>query len=100
VERVSVEGGGSPALALGGSSPSLDGLRWIGVDEVSRTGGHVYFTVVTDLQAGRVVESWGRSAGGRWWGWSADLNRACVNAIAAAVPAPVPPAVPQSPLDR
>ena len=42
-------------LALGGSSPSLDGLRWIGVDEVSRTGGHVYFTIVTDLESGRVV---------------------------------------------
>ncbi len=42
-------------LALGGPAPSLDGLRWIGVDEVSRTGGHVYFTVVTDLETGKVV---------------------------------------------
>jgi transposase len=42
-------------MALG--DRSLDGmrLRWIGVDEVSRTGGHVYFTVVTDLETGRVV---------------------------------------------
>jgi len=42
-------------LALGGDAPSLDGLRWIGVDEVSRTGGRVYFTIVTDLITGRVV---------------------------------------------
>ncbi|UCE01309.1 MAG: ISL3 family transposase [Candidatus Latescibacterota bacterium] len=42
-------------LALGGRELSLDGLRWIGVDEVSRTGGHVYFTIVTDLESGRVV---------------------------------------------
>lgn len=30
-------------------------LRHIGVDEVSRTGGRVYFTIVTDLKSGRVV---------------------------------------------
>lgn len=30
-------------------------LRWIGVDEVSWTGGRRYFTVVTDLESGRVV---------------------------------------------
>ena len=42
-------------LALGGKAPSLDGLRFIGVDEVSRTGGHQYFTMVTDLESGRVV---------------------------------------------
>jgi transposase len=41
--------------ALGGDQPSLEGLRWIGVDEVSRTGGRQYFTVVTDLKSGRVV---------------------------------------------
>ena len=42
-------------LALG--DPGLDSkrLRWIGVDEVSRTGGHVYFTIVSDLLTGRVV---------------------------------------------
>jgi len=49
VDKASIE------MALGGSCPSLDGLRWIGVDEVSRTGGHVYFTVVTDLKRGKVV---------------------------------------------
>lgn len=38
-----------------GDGPSLDGLRWIGVDEVSRTGGRVYFTVVTNLRTGEVV---------------------------------------------
>jgi transposase len=42
-------------LALGEEGPDLRRLRWIGVDEVSRTGGHVYFTIVTDLQCGRVV---------------------------------------------
>jgi transposase len=42
-------------LALGDREDALKGLRWIGVDEVSRTGGHVYFTVVTNLLSGRVV---------------------------------------------
>jgi transposase len=42
-------------LALGGRQPSLEGLRWIGIDEVSRTGGHDYFTIVTDLLTERVV---------------------------------------------
>lgn len=42
-------------LALGDRREALKGLRWIGVDEVSRTGGHVYFTVVTNLKSGRVV---------------------------------------------
>ena len=30
-------------------------MRFIGVDEVSRTGGHQYFTIVTDLEAGSVI---------------------------------------------
>jgi transposase len=42
-------------LGLGGRQPSLEGLRWIGIDEVSRTGGHDYFTIVTDLESERVV---------------------------------------------
>jgi transposase len=42
-------------LALGDRRAALDDLRWIGVDEVSRTGGHVYFTIVTNLETGRVV---------------------------------------------
>jgi transposase len=42
-------------LALGDREHALEGLRWIGVDEVSRTGGRVYFTVVTNLKTGRVV---------------------------------------------
>jgi transposase len=98
VARVDKE---SIALALGGSSPSLDGLRWIGVDEVSRTGGHVYFTVVTDLQAGRVVwigegkkeeslaaffRELGPKRRRKIVGVVSDLSRAFVNAIAAAVP--------------
>jgi len=45
----------STRLALGGDRPGLDGLRWIGVDEVSRNGGRIYFTIVTDLLRGRVV---------------------------------------------
>jgi transposase len=42
-------------MALGDLDPALMKLRWIGVDEVSRTGGHVYFTIVTDLESGQVV---------------------------------------------
>lgn len=42
-------------MALGDPALDLRRLRWIGVDEVCRTGGHVYFTVVTDLKSGRVV---------------------------------------------
>jgi transposase len=42
-------------LALGDPKQALHGLRWIGVDEVSRTGGHVYFTIVTNLRTGKVV---------------------------------------------
>ena len=42
-------------LALGDRTQDLKELRWIGVDEVSRTGGRVYFTIVTDLMSGRVV---------------------------------------------
>lgn len=45
------------AIELGLGDPALGWpkLRWIGVDEVSRTGGRVYFTIVTDLESGRVV---------------------------------------------
>jgi len=42
-------------LGLGDRSLDLQGLRWIGVDEVSWTGGRRYFTIVTDLESGRVV---------------------------------------------
>jgi transposase len=42
-------------LALGDPALNLHLLRWIGVDEIARTGGHVYFTIVTDLMTGRVV---------------------------------------------
>jgi len=42
-------------LALGDRSGEFPELRWIGVDEVSRTGGRQYFTIVTDLKTGRVV---------------------------------------------
>ena len=42
-------------LALGDRRAALEDLRWVGVDEVSRTGGRVYFTIVTNLESGRVV---------------------------------------------
>lgn len=42
-------------LALGDQGKDLETLRWIGVDEVSRTGGQTYFTIVTNLKSGRVV---------------------------------------------
>ena len=42
-------------LALGDRTAALADLRWIAVDEVSRTGGRQYFTIVTDLASGRVV---------------------------------------------
>jgi len=43
------------AMALGDQDLDLSSLRWIGVDEVTRTGGHVYFTIVTDMLSGKVV---------------------------------------------
>lgn len=44
------------ALALGDNSPPFDEpLRYVGVDEVSRTGGRSYFTIVSNLLTGRVV---------------------------------------------
>ena len=42
-------------LGLGDRVLDLQALRWIGVDEVSWTGGRRYFTIVTDLESGRVV---------------------------------------------
>ena len=42
-------------LGLGDRTAALADLRWIAVDEVSRTGGRQYFTIVTDLASGRVV---------------------------------------------
>ena len=42
-------------LGLGDQALDLKTLRWIGVDEVSWTGGRKYFTIVTDLESGRVV---------------------------------------------
>lgn len=42
-------------LALGDRTAALQGLRWVGVDAVSRTCGHVYFTIVTNLETGLVV---------------------------------------------
>jgi transposase len=42
-------------MGLGDQDLDLSKLRWIGVDEVTRTGGHVYFTIVTDMLSGKVV---------------------------------------------
>jgi transposase len=42
-------------LGLGDRALDLTKLRWIGVDEVSWTGGRKYFTIVTDLDSGRVI---------------------------------------------
>ena len=42
-------------MGLGDRALDLTKLRWIGVDEVSWTGGRKYFTIVTDLESGRVV---------------------------------------------
>jgi len=42
-------------LGLGDRTAVLQDLRWIAVDEVSRTGGRQYFTIVTNLENGRVV---------------------------------------------
>lgn len=42
-------------LGLGDRTAALADLRWLAVDEVSRTGGRQYFTIVTDLESGRVV---------------------------------------------
>lgn len=54
-ETVARVDGRAIELALGDRTAALADLRWIGVDEVSRTGGHVYFTIVTNLKSGRVV---------------------------------------------
>src|SRR2546422_4137018 len=42
-------------VGLGDRALDLTQRRWIGVDEVSWTGGRRYFTIVTDLASGRVV---------------------------------------------
>lgn len=95
VDKASIE------MSLGGTRPSLDGLRWIGVDEVSRTGGHVYFTIVTDLDKGMVVwigegkksetlagffRELGRKRRRRLKGVISDLGPAYVSTIAEWVP--------------
>lgn len=49
VDKLAIE------MALGDQNLDLSSLRWIGVDEVTRTGGHVYFTIVTDMLSGKVV---------------------------------------------
>ena len=95
VDKASIE------MALGGPRPSLEGLRWIGVDEVSRTGGRVYFTVVSNLKTGQVVwigdgkseetlaqffRELGRRRCRRVKGVVSDLSQAYLAAILAAIP--------------
>jgi transposase len=43
--------------------PKLNGLRRIAIDEISTAKGHVYLTIVMDLESGRVVHV-GRGKGG------------------------------------
>ncbi|MCI0432670.1 MAG: transposase, partial [Gemmatimonadetes bacterium] len=54
-ETVARVDGRAIELALGDRTAALAELRWISVDEVSRTGGREYFTIVTNLANGRVV---------------------------------------------
>ena len=42
-------------LTLGDRPLDLTSLRWIGVDEVSWTGGRKHFTIAADLRTGRAV---------------------------------------------
>ena len=37
------------------SRPDLKGLRYIGIDEFAVAKGHVYMTIVVDLETGRIV---------------------------------------------
>ena len=37
------------------SRPDLKGLRYIGIDEFAVAKGHVYMTIVVDLESGRIV---------------------------------------------
>jgi transposase len=48
-------------LTLGERKDALKGLRWIGVAEVSRTGGRVHFTVVTNLLKAAAELAWSRT---------------------------------------
>ena len=37
------------------SRPDLSGLRYIGIDEFAVAKGHIYMTIVVDLETGRIV---------------------------------------------
>ena len=37
------------------SRPVLSGLRYIGIDEFAVAKGHIYMTIVVDLETGRIV---------------------------------------------
>jgi transposase len=43
------------AVAYGRSQETFEGIRYIGIDEISRKRGHVYHTVVYDLDRKRLI---------------------------------------------
>lgn len=61
------------------SRPDLKGLRYIGIDEFAVAKGHVYMTIVVDLETGRIVYVgegkgadaldglWPKLRQGQWW---------------------------------
>lgn len=66
------------------SCPSLGGLKWIAVDEISIGHGHRYLTVVLDLHSGAVVfvgEGKGIDALNPFWK-RLKSSRACIEAVA------------------
>lgn len=82
------------------SCPSLGGLKWIAVDEISIGHGHRYLTVVLDLDSGAVVfvgEGKGVDALGPFWkrlkpsrariqAVAMDMSQAYVAAVSAHLP--------------
>jgi transposase len=66
------------------SCPSLGGLKWIALDEISIGHGHRYLTVVLDLHSGAVVfvgEGKGIDALNPFWK-RLKSSRACIEAVA------------------
>jgi transposase len=69
-------------FALGDNSPPFDEpLRFVGVDEVSRTGGRCYFTIVSNLASGRVVWIGDGSGGSVLNGFFDAIGTKACNAI-------------------
>ncbi len=77
------------------SRPDLSGLRYIGIDEFAVAKGHIYMTIVVDLETGRIVyvgEGKGadaldglwpklKRAGCRIEAVSSDLSEAFISAV-------------------